>query len=182
VVGSTAYWNGSARPTTYVNSGQLIVAIGDSDLASAGNFPLTVTNPTPGGSSAPRSFTVAAACLDRVVTSLADTATCGTLRNAVTKASNVYLALNTAVPQTIILGSPVFTIPAGVAVYGVCRPGGPGINISGAGTGSSLTLGGGNVLFGLKLVGFGGSGQPQLKVLSAGAGANNLKCVSVSKQ
>jgi hypothetical protein len=184
VAGSTAYWNGSARPTTYVNSGQLIVAIGGSDLASAGNFPLTVSNPTPGGgTSAQRNFTVSAACLDRVVTSLGDTATCGTLRNAVTKASNVYLALDTSGgPPVITLGSPAFTIPAGVAVYGVCRPDGAAVRLAGAATGGSLTLGGGNVLFGLKLVGFGGSGKPQLKVLSGGGGAAKLSCTSVSKQ
>lgn len=186
VNGSTAYWNGAARPTTYINSSQLIVTIGDgnSDLATAGKATLTVTNPTPGGGpSSPFNFTISATCLVWVVTNLLDTNTCGTLRNAVTKASNVYLALNTATAQTIILGSPAFSIPGGVAVYGVCKPTGPAITLAGAGTASSLTLGGGNVLFGLKLVGFGGPGQPQLKVLaSAGGGAAKLNCTSISKQ
>ena len=42
-------WNGSARTTTYVSPTQLTAAITAADIASAGTFPVTVFNPTPGG-------------------------------------------------------------------------------------------------------------------------------------
>ena len=47
--GSVVRWNGSARTTTYVSPTQLTAAITAADIASAGTFPITVFNPTPGG-------------------------------------------------------------------------------------------------------------------------------------
>lgn len=46
---STAQWNGSNRPTTFVSSTQLQVALSAADLAAAGTGQITVVNPTPGG-------------------------------------------------------------------------------------------------------------------------------------
>ena len=46
---STVYWNGSARATTFVNSGQLVAAILTSDIAASGRISVTVVNPAPGG-------------------------------------------------------------------------------------------------------------------------------------
>jgi hypothetical protein len=42
-------WNGSARPTTYVNSGQLTASIDAADVAIPGSATVTVVNPVPGG-------------------------------------------------------------------------------------------------------------------------------------
>ena len=46
---SVVNFNGSARTTTYISSTQLTANILTSDLTSAGTFPITVTNSTPGG-------------------------------------------------------------------------------------------------------------------------------------
>ncbi|HEV2426068.1 MAG TPA: choice-of-anchor D domain-containing protein [Terriglobia bacterium] len=49
VSGSTAYWNGSARATTFVNGTQVKATINASDIASAQTASVTVLNPSPGG-------------------------------------------------------------------------------------------------------------------------------------
>jgi hypothetical protein len=49
VPGSVAQWNGSARSTIFVNSGQLRVAIPSSDVATAQTVNIQVVNPAPGG-------------------------------------------------------------------------------------------------------------------------------------
>jgi hypothetical protein len=49
IVGSTVQWNGAARPTAFINETKLTATITAADVASAGNFPVTVVNPLPGG-------------------------------------------------------------------------------------------------------------------------------------
>lgn len=49
VPGSVALWNGSARTTKFVNSGQLQVAIAVADLATPKTAKIRVVNPLPGG-------------------------------------------------------------------------------------------------------------------------------------
>ncbi|MBI4547790.1 MAG: IPT/TIG domain-containing protein [Ignavibacteriae bacterium] len=46
---SIVQFNGSNRTTTFVSSTQLIAAILQSDLTTKGTFPITVSNPSPGG-------------------------------------------------------------------------------------------------------------------------------------
>jgi len=46
---SVVNFNGTARVTTFVNATQLTAAFLAGDVATGGNFPITVTNPTPGG-------------------------------------------------------------------------------------------------------------------------------------
>jgi len=59
VPGSVAQWNGVARTTVFVNSGQLRVAIPVSDLATPKTATIRVVNPAPGGgSSGTLNFTV----------------------------------------------------------------------------------------------------------------------------
>ncbi len=48
---STASWNGSARPTTFVSATQLTMTLQASDVTSTGSGQVTVTNPSPGGGS-----------------------------------------------------------------------------------------------------------------------------------
>jgi hypothetical protein len=56
---STVNWNGQALATTYVDTNDLTAVIPASDLATGGIFPVTVNSPdSPGGTSAPISFTV----------------------------------------------------------------------------------------------------------------------------
>lgn len=49
VQGATLNWNGSPRPTNFVNGSQLTASISAADIASVGTAPITVVNPTPGG-------------------------------------------------------------------------------------------------------------------------------------
>jgi subtilisin len=46
---STVQWNGAARPTSFVSSTQLSVAIAAADIASAATAAVTVSSPAPGG-------------------------------------------------------------------------------------------------------------------------------------
>jgi uncharacterized repeat protein (TIGR03803 family) len=46
---STVTYNGIAHSATFLNTGQLAIALSASDLATAGAFPVVVTNPSPGG-------------------------------------------------------------------------------------------------------------------------------------
>ena len=56
---SVANWAGSPRATTYVSATKITATINASDIAKAGTFKVTVTNPTPGGgASAASSFAV----------------------------------------------------------------------------------------------------------------------------
>jgi hypothetical protein len=49
VDGAVVSWNGSPRPTTFVNNSKLTAQISAADVASAGTATVTVTNPAPGG-------------------------------------------------------------------------------------------------------------------------------------
>jgi hypothetical protein len=49
VATSSVNYNGTARTTTFVSATQVTAAILATDIASAGSFPVTVTNPAPGG-------------------------------------------------------------------------------------------------------------------------------------
>ena len=56
VNGAVVFFNGSARPTTFVSPTQVTAAIPASDLASSGTATLFVNNPPPGGGSSFRPF------------------------------------------------------------------------------------------------------------------------------
>jgi hypothetical protein len=49
VSGATVNFNGTARATSFQNSTQVSATILSTDVTTAGTFPVTVTNPTPGG-------------------------------------------------------------------------------------------------------------------------------------
>jgi hypothetical protein len=49
VKGATVQFNGNTRTTTYVSSTQIKASILASDVATPGTFPVTATNPSPGG-------------------------------------------------------------------------------------------------------------------------------------
>ncbi len=59
VSGATVKFNGNSKTTTFVNSTQVTAAITAGDIAAAGTFNVTVTNPAPGGGTSGNSpFTV----------------------------------------------------------------------------------------------------------------------------
>lgn len=51
--GSVVKWNGSDRPTTYLSSSLLEIAIGSGDLATSGTAQVSVNTPSPGGGLSP---------------------------------------------------------------------------------------------------------------------------------
>jgi len=55
---SVVNWNGSTRPTTFVNIGQLNASVGAADIAAAGTAEVSVFHPPPGGGTANANFTV----------------------------------------------------------------------------------------------------------------------------
>ena len=46
---STVTYNGSARAAAYISAAQLTISLSAADQASAGAYPVVVTNPSPGG-------------------------------------------------------------------------------------------------------------------------------------
>jgi len=56
VSGSVVNWNGSARPTTFVNSSKLTAVIPAAEIATAGTAWVTVVNPAPGGGTSNLAF------------------------------------------------------------------------------------------------------------------------------
>jgi len=58
---STVTFNGAAHAAADVSASELTISLTTADLATAGSYPVVVTNPAPGGgASAPASFTVSA--------------------------------------------------------------------------------------------------------------------------
>ncbi|HTS36663.1 MAG TPA: hypothetical protein VMH04_13395 [Candidatus Solibacter sp.] len=58
MTGAKVLWNGKSQPTTYVNSGEVQFQPTTGELASAGIIQLSISNPPPGGLSAPIFFDV----------------------------------------------------------------------------------------------------------------------------
>jgi hypothetical protein len=59
---STVAFNGTTQTGSFVNSGQLTIMLNAAELATAGSYPIVVTNPSPGGgNSNSMSFTVSSA-------------------------------------------------------------------------------------------------------------------------
>ncbi len=81
---SVVRWNGTARVTTFVSNTEVRAQILAADAASAGQFPVTVVNPTPGGGASPgANFPVTNCVFTLVPTSQNFTAAGGTFDIAV---------------------------------------------------------------------------------------------------
>ncbi len=64
IASSSVSFNGLPHGATFVSAGKLTITLNQGDLASIGSFPVTVTNPQPGGGTSPSAqFQVAAAGL-----------------------------------------------------------------------------------------------------------------------
>jgi Mg-chelatase subunit ChlD len=100
VNGSTVQWNGAGRTTTFVSAYQLRAAIPAADIASAGSAAITVQNPAPGGgTSAPRTVTIAPAGQAAVLINHVDASNCpmvGALLTAMDRNGNAITGLNEA--------------------------------------------------------------------------------------
>jgi hypothetical protein len=58
VSGATVNWNGTALVTKFVNSSQLTASVPATDIATAGTAQVTVSDPSPGGTSSSATFTI----------------------------------------------------------------------------------------------------------------------------
>ena len=89
VSGSTVTYNNLAHTTTYAGESQLTISLTPTDLATAGSYPVVVTNPTPGGgASAPVNFNVVTGTPTGAFT-ITVTATSGPLTHSATFTLNV---------------------------------------------------------------------------------------------
>ena len=140
VNGSTVRFNGAAKTTTFVSSTQITAAILASDITTAGTFPVTVTNPAPGGGvSGIVNFTVNGASLSTTSISPAS-ATAGGAAFPLTingtgfvSGATVNFGSNPAItPSSVTSTQIVVTVPAAdIATAGtvnvtVTNPGGGG--------------------------------------------------------
>lgn len=180
-IASVVRWNNSDRPTTFINSSQLIAQISASDIAAVGTPSITVfTPPLGGGTSNSQTLTISATCQDLVVTSTGNNVnTCGTLPHAVASvtANNKVISFALSVipnPVTINLTGSL-SVPADVTINGICTPSGPGIILKGPGSGDGLILGSNGIISGLKIFGF------NRQIVATGVSGNHLTCVAVSK-
>ena len=83
---STATFNGASHSATYLSGTQLTISLTSTDLASAGTFPVVVTNPAPGGgASSPVNF---------VVTSSGSTGSTATGNMTTTRSDHTATVLN----------------------------------------------------------------------------------------
>src|SRR5258708_21963208 len=58
VSASQVRWNGGNRATSYVSSTRLVATISFNDVAAVGTASITVTNPSPGGTSSGLTFAI----------------------------------------------------------------------------------------------------------------------------
>jgi hypothetical protein len=98
VPGATVLWNGGVRTTSFVGAGKLTAAIAASDIASAGTYPVSVTNPAPGGgTSSSLDFVVATPNPAPTITSLNPTsAVAGSPALSVTITGTGFIPTSTA--------------------------------------------------------------------------------------
>jgi len=94
---STVTYNSVAHTATYVSASQLTISLATADLATAGSYPVVVTNPAPGGgSSSAVSFTVSATNPVPTVTSLSPSSlTAGATAQTLTITGTGFLSAST---------------------------------------------------------------------------------------
>lgn len=113
VSSSTVTYNGSAHATTFVNASQLTIPLSATDQAQAGNFPVAVTNPSPGGgTSTAVSFTVNALTAPPQISSLSGTSV--SPLTPLTISGTGFDTTNGAISVLLVseAGNPSFTVPA----------------------------------------------------------------------
>ncbi|QQS47372.1 MAG: hypothetical protein IPM66_01530 [Acidobacteriota bacterium] len=100
ISGSKVQWNGSDRPTTFINSTRMTAEISASDIMTAGTAQVTVFTPAPGGgASNPQSFTI----IPLVTVSAASYLASGIAPEAIVAGFGVNLASGIAVADTVPL-------------------------------------------------------------------------------
>jgi Domain of unknown function DUF11/Putative binding domain, N-terminal len=98
VSGATVSFNGTAETTTFVSASQLTASIPASAIATAGNVPVLVTNPTPGGGpSNTLTFSIVSATSTATLTGI----TFGNQTEGVTSAAMTATLTNTSTSNSL---------------------------------------------------------------------------------
>ncbi|HEY9075108.1 MAG TPA: IPT/TIG domain-containing protein [Anaerolineaceae bacterium] len=144
--GAHAHWNGSDRTTTYVSPTQLNVTILAADIASIGNYPVTITNPGEATSS-PVNFPVLTNPLPSVTsvfppfTFTSQSFTITINGSGFTSRSTVKWGSNTINPTTITSTQIVATVSSGIVPSSASTSTVTVVNPSpGGGTSNSTTI------------------------------------------
>jgi len=103
---STVTFNGTAHAATFISASQLTISLTASDLATAGSYPVVVTNPAPGGGSATATFTI--------------TPTANPIPT-ITQLNPVSLAVG-AIPQTLTISGTGYLTTSTVTFSGASDP------------------------------------------------------------
>jgi hypothetical protein len=119
VNGSVVNFNGAAKATTFVSATKVTASILAADLLAVGNFPVTVTNPAPGGGTS-AAVTFAVTNLSQSLTSISpSSATAGGAAFALTltgtgfvSGASVNFGTATITPSSVTSTQIVATIPA----------------------------------------------------------------------
>jgi hypothetical protein len=111
VFGATVNFNGTALLTTFVSSTQLLASVPASDIAAAGSFGITATNPAGGGTSEPKTLIVTAA----------PTGTNDDFNNAIDASATPYRITEDTTLMTTNTGGRLDPTPA-------CAPGGASLS------------------------------------------------------
>ena len=83
---SVVTFNGVSHAPTYSNSGLLSIELAAPDLSTIGNFPVVVTNPTPGGGMATSVFTVSSTANGMIISPSAVTVPAGATQTFIASA------------------------------------------------------------------------------------------------
>jgi uncharacterized repeat protein (TIGR03803 family) len=83
---SVVTFNGVSHTPTYSNSGLLSIELAAADLSTIGNFPVVVTNPTPGGGMATSVFTVSSTANGMIISPSAVTVPAGATQTFIASA------------------------------------------------------------------------------------------------
>ncbi|MFC7669867.1 DUF4394 domain-containing protein [Hymenobacter humi] len=152
VSGSTVSFNGSTRTTTFVSATQVTAAIPATDIATAGSYNVTVTNPAPGGgTSAPATFMVNPAVINNpvpAITSLSPASvTAGAAAQTLTVTGSNFLAssvvtFNSTARTTTFVSATQLTI--GLTIADQATPGTYNVTVTnpapGGGTSAPATF------------------------------------------
>ncbi|HEY7898449.1 MAG TPA: IPT/TIG domain-containing protein [Gemmatimonadaceae bacterium] len=142
VQASTVTFGGTARATTFVSASQLTASLAAADLATAGTYPIAVTNPSPGGgTSAQTNFVVSGALALSSFSPATSTTGLDSLVLAINgsgfASSAVVMVNGVAVPSTFVGATQLLAVLKSNVLQ---TPGTLAINVSNAGgTGASAS-------------------------------------------
>ena len=95
ILTSKVTYNGVAHAATLVSATQLTISLSTSDVATAGSFPVVVTNPPPGGASNAVNFTVTSSAVPTITSLSPSSVTAGAAAQTLTINGTGFLSTST---------------------------------------------------------------------------------------